>query len=239
MSAPAGEVVYGRNPVRELLAAARRPVREVWALPELAAEPWLTPLGPRPRTRSELARACGSGDHQGVVAFCGPYPYAEPAEVLDAPGPVVCLDGAQDPRNLGAVARVAEAAGAAGLVIPERGSPGVTAAVAKASAGAVEHLRIARVGNLASFVHDARGPDRWAVGADPEAGEDYRLVPWDRDLVLVLGAEGRGLRPRVRAACDRLVRIPMSGRVSSLNLSVAAGVLLFEAARSGGGARPD
>ena len=157
--------------------------------------------------------------------------------MLDAPGPVVCLDGAQDPRNLGAVARVAEAAGAAGLVIPERGSPGVTAAVAKASAGAVEHLRIARVGNLASFVHDARGPDRWAVGADPEAGEDYRLVPWDRDLVLVLGAEGRGLRPRVRAACDRLVRIPMSGRVSSLNLSVAAGVLLFEAARSGGGAR--
>jgi 23S rRNA (guanosine2251-2'-O)-methyltransferase len=228
---PGPEVVYGRNPVRELLAAGRRRAREVWALPELAAEPWLAPLAPRAHTRAELARACGSGDHQGVVAFCDPYPYAEAAEILAAGGPVVCLDGAQDPRNLGAVARVAEAAGAAGLVVPERGSPGVTPAVAKASAGAVEHLRIARVGNLASFVHDARGPDRWAVGADPEAGEDYREIDWDPDPILVLGAEGRGLRPRVRAACDLLVRIPMRGRVASLNLSVAAGLLLFEAIR--------
>ena len=226
------DLVYGRNPVRELIAARRRPVLEVLALAELVDAPWLTPYAARPRSRAELARACGSGDHQGVVAFCGPYPYADAAEVLAADGPVVCLDGAQDPRNLGAVARVAEACGAAGLVIPERGGPGVTPVVAKASAGAVEHLRIVRAGNLASFVHDARGPERWAVGADPEAGEDYRRVAWDPDVVLVLGAEGRGLRPRVRAACDRLVRIPMRGRVDSLNLSVAAGVLLFEAVRS-------
>jgi 23S rRNA (guanosine2251-2'-O)-methyltransferase len=224
-------LVYGRNPVRELISAGRRPVLEVLALPDLVAEPWLAPLDPRPRSRAELAKACGSGDHQGVVAFCGPYPYADPAEVLAAPGPIVCLDGAQDPRNLGAVARVAEACAAAGMVIPERGGPGVTPAVAKASAGAVEHLRVHRARNLASFVHDARGPDRWAVGADPEAGEDYRRIAWDPDVLLVLGAEGRGLRPRVRAACDRLVRIPMRGRVGSLNLSVAAGVLLFEALR--------
>lgn len=229
------EVVYGRNPVRELAAAGRRAIREVWALPELSGEGWLAPLGPRPRTRSELARACGSGDHQGVVAVCDAYPYAEPSEIVAAPGPVVCLDGAQDPRNLGAVARVAEAAGAAGLVIPGRGSPGVSAAVCKASAGAVEHLRVARAVNLAAFVHDARGPGRWALGADADAGEDYRSVDWDPEVIIVLGAEGSGLRPRVRAACDRLVRIPMRGRVGSLNLSVAAGVLLFEALR---GAEP-
>jgi 23S rRNA (guanosine2251-2'-O)-methyltransferase len=144
---------------------------------------------------------------------------------------VVCLDGAQDPRNLGAVARVAEAAGAAGIVITRRGSPGVTPAACKASAGAVEHLALARVENLSAFLHDARGADRWAVGADAEAGDDYRAVDLDAGTILVLGAEGTGLRPRVRASCDRLVRIPMAGRTASLNLAVAAGVLLFEIRR--------
>jgi 23S rRNA (guanosine2251-2'-O)-methyltransferase len=144
----------------------------------------------------------------------------------------VCLDGAHDPRNLGAIARVAEGAGAAGLVIPERGGPGVTAVVAKASAGAVEHLPVARVSSIAAFIHDARGAGRLAVGAHPEGAEDYRDVPWTPEALLVMGAEGEGLRPRVREACDVLARIPMSGRVESLNISVACGLLLYEAIRN-------
>jgi 23S rRNA (guanosine2251-2'-O)-methyltransferase len=231
MSRPGPDVVYGRNPVRELLLAARRAVHEVWCLAELTAEPWLAPLDPKPRSRAELGRACGSSDHQGVVAFCAPYPYAEPSRLVAASGPVVCLDGAQDPRNLGAVARVADAAAAAGLVLTRRGSPGVTPTVSKASAGAVEHLSVARVESLPGFLHAARDAGRHALGADPLEGDDYREAAFPLEVVLVLGSEGGGLRPRVRAACDRLVRIPMAGRVASLNLSVAAALLLFEARR--------
>ncbi len=225
------EVVYGRNPVRELLAAGRRAVHDVWALEDLARDDWVAVRAPRVATRAQLGRACGSSDHQGIVAFCDPYPYADVAAVLDAAGPVVCLDRVQDPRNLGAVARVVDALGGAGIVIPDRGSPGITGAVCKASAGAVEHIPLARVENLASFLHDARGPERWVVGADADDGQDYRAVEWDTGTILVLGAEGEGLRPRVRALCDTLVRIPMRGRVSSLNLSVAAALLLAEALR--------
>ncbi len=150
---------------------------------------------------------------------------------MSRPGPVVCLDGAHDPRNIGAIARVAECAGAAGLAIPRRGGPAVTPAVAKASAGAVEWLPIARLGSVAAFVHDARAA-RQAVGAAPEGGEDYREVAWAPDAVIVLGSEGAGLRPRVRDACDLLVTIPTPGRIASLNISVAAGLLVFEALRN-------
>ena len=133
------------------------------------------------------------------MALAGPYPYVEPRDLLERPGPLVCLDGAQDPRNLGAIARTAEAVGAAGIAIPRRGSPGVTPVVVKASAGATEHLAIAQVGSMTAFVHDARaGGERPAVGAEPEGGEDYRAVPWRRDAILVMGAEGAGLRPAVR-----------------------------------------
>jgi 23S rRNA (guanosine2251-2'-O)-methyltransferase len=166
------------------------------------------------------------------VASCDPYPYVDVDDVLDAPGPVVCLDRIQDPRNLGAIARVVDALGAAGIVIARRGSPGVTGAVCKASAGAVEHVLLAQVENVASFLHDARGPHRWVVGADSDAGEDYRTVTWDPGTIVVLGAEGHGLRPRVRAMCDSLVRIPMRGHVDSLNLSVAAALLVAEATRA-------
>lgn len=232
MSREAGdrEVVYGRNPVREVVAAGRRRVHEVWALADLK-EPWLRDLRPRVAGRAELARACGTGDHQGVVAFCDPYPYVDGRDALAAGGVLIALDGAQDPRNLGAVARVADAGGARGIVITLRGSPGVTPAVCKTSAGAVEHISVSRVENLASFLHDAKGPSRWVVGADAQRGTDYREISWSADTIIVLGAEGTGLRPRVRDACDQFVRIPMRGRVDSLNLSVAAGILLYEAHR--------
>jgi 23S rRNA (guanosine2251-2'-O)-methyltransferase len=225
------EVVYGRNPVRELLRAGRRGTVGIFALPQVAGEPWLADAGVEERSRAELGRMAGTSDHQGVVALAEPYPYAAAAELLEAPGPLVALDGAQDPRNLGAIARVAEAAGAGGMAIAERGSPGVTAVVCKASAGAVEHLRVARVPSVAAFVHDAAGAGRLAVGADAERGEDYASLDWPDDPLLVMGAEGAGLRPRVRQACGRLVRIPMAGRIGSLNVSVAAGVLLFHMRR--------
>lgn len=227
------EVVYGRNPVRELLAAGAREVHRVFVLPQLAGEPWLEGVEVTENSRDQLGRLAGTSDHQGVVAVADPYPYAEPGDVLERPGPVVCLDGAQDPRNLGAIARVAEGVGAAGMIIPRRGSPGITPTVAKASAGAVEHMAIAQVGSMVSFLHDARGGGRrTAIGAHPEGGEDYRGLRWPRDVLLVMGAEGEGLRPRVREECDHLARIPMAGSVASLNISVAAAILLFETLRT-------
>lgn len=228
---PEAEVVYGRNPVRELLAAGRRHVHEVWALRQLHDEPWLKGVRPKPRQRDELGRAAGTADHQGVVAFADPYPYASIAEVLEGDGPVVCLDGAQDPRNLGAICRVADGAGAVGLVIARRGSPGVTPTVCKASAGAVEHMRVAQVESINGFLGEARDRGRVIVGADPDGTADFRDGVIPRHSVVVLGSEGAGLRPKVSAACDRLVRIPMGGRVASLNISVAAALLLYEVGR--------
>ncbi len=224
-------LVYGRNPVRELIKAGRREVSEVWVLKQAADDPALEGVAVVVKTREELARVAGTGDHQGMVAFTEEYPYADPQDILEGTGPVIVLDEVQDPRNLGAVARVADAAGCAGLVIPTRGSPGITPVACKASAGAVEHLPIARIGSLVAFINDLPGAGRWSAGADSDAGMDYREVPWDAGAVIVLGAEGAGLRPKVRDVCDRLVRIPMRGNVGSLNLSTAASVLVFEAVR--------
>lgn len=232
MSTPAREVVYGRNPVRELLAAGRREVLQVWVLKQLAGEDWPRGVRVGTATRAELGRFCGSSDHQGVVAITGEYPYEDERGVLEGSGPVVVLDGAQDPRNLGAICRVADGAGAAGIVIPRRGSPGVTAVVCKASAGAVEHMRVARVESIAGFLARARDTGRVVVGAAPGAAVDFRAGVIPADAVIVMGAEGAGLRPRVAAACDHLVNIPMAGRVESLNISVAAALMLFEAVRT-------
>ncbi|MCB0872482.1 MAG: RNA methyltransferase [Actinobacteria bacterium] len=223
--------VYGRNPVRELIRAARRPVHEVRCLPQLQDEGWLRGVRVRPASRAELGQICGSSDHQGIVARCDPYPYADLREILEVDGPIVVLDGAQDPRNLGAISRVADGAGAAGIVIARRGSPGVTAVVCKASAGAIEHQLVARVDSIAGALGEARDRGRLVVGSAPDAETDFRAAGMGRDSVIVMGSEGAGLRPRVAAACSRMVRIPMAGRVDSLNISVAAALLLFEARR--------
>jgi 23S rRNA (guanosine2251-2'-O)-methyltransferase len=209
--------IYGKRPVAEAERGRRRVLR-VWRAPETSAE--------------ELERLCGSPDHQGVVAEVEPYPYAGAAELLRGEDRLlVALDQVQDPRNLGAVARSAEAAGAAGLVIPERRSVAVTPVACKASAGAVEHLPVAHVRNLADWLGKAKGAGFWIWGAD--AGADQ--APWDVDLtgptVLVLGGEGKGLRPRVASACDGLLALPQAGRIGSLNVSAAAAALLFEALR--------
>ncbi len=213
----ASQLIYGKQPVGEAERGRRR-VRRVWRAPETSGE--------------ELGRLCGSPDHQGVVAEVEPYPYAGASELLRAENALlVALDQVQDPRNLGAVARSAEAAGAAGLIIPERRSATITAAACKASAGAVEHLAIAHVRNLADWLGEAKQAGFWIWGADAEA----KQAPWDVDLsgptVLVLGGEGKGLRPRVASACDGLVALPQRGKIDSLNVSAAAAALLFEAVR--------
>lgn len=211
------QIIYGRQPVAEAERGRRR-VRRVWRAPETAA--------------AELERLCGSPDHQGVVAEVDPYPYGDPVGLLRREGAlIVALDQIQDPRNLGAVCRSAEFAGAAGVVIPERRAATVTAVACKASAGAVEHLEVARVRNLADWLEQAKRAGFWIWGAD--AGAD--AAPWGVDLtgptVLVLGGEGSGLRPRVAAACDGLLALPGHGRVDSLNVSAAATALLFESIR--------
>ncbi len=210
------QIIYGKRPVAEA-ERGKRGVHRVWRGPETPAE--------------ELERLCGSPDHQGVVAEVDPYPYADGHALLRQGALIVALDQVQDPRNLGAVSRSAEAAGAAGVVLPERRSAEVTAVACKASAGAVEHLTVARVRNLADWLGAAKTAGFWVWGAD--AGADSS--PWEVDLsgstVLVLGGEGRGLRPRVADACDGLVALPQRGRVGSLNVSAAAAALLFEAVR--------
>jgi 23S rRNA (guanosine2251-2'-O)-methyltransferase len=185
--------------------------------------PQATHAGPE-----EIASRCGSDAHQGVCAEVDPYPYADGSELLAAPEPlIVALDEVTDPQNLGAIARTAEAVGATGVVIPERRSAEVTAAVCKASAGAVEHLPVARVRNLADFLAEAKAAGCWCYGAAAGAKTAYTAPDWSGGVVLVLGAEGRGLRPRVAAACDDLVALPLRGRIASLNVSATAAVLLY------------
>jgi 23S rRNA (guanosine2251-2'-O)-methyltransferase len=224
------ELVYGRNAVREALRG-RRQVLELWASERAAAAlAWLDE-GPRTHVHKEreLNEAAGSPDHQGVVAWCEPYPYADAWELAAAERPLLCcLDQVTDPRNLGAVVRSAAGAGATGVVLPSHGSVRVTAAVCRASAGAVEHVPLAVVPNLARFLTEVKSGDLWAYAAVADA----ETAMWDTDLTggvaLVLGAEGKGVRPLVRRTCDALVSIPLAEGVESLNVSVAAALLLYE-----------
>ena len=218
-------ILYGRNPVREALRAGRRRVLRVWATDDLED---LQGLEVTRASAAELERLCGSPDHQGVCAEVEAYPYADAATLLAADDALVLvLDQVQDPRNLGAVARVAEAAGTAGIVIPERRAAEVTPAVCKASAGAVEHLPIARVRNVADWLAEAKAAEAWVYGADAGARVPYDRPDWSGRVVLVLGSEGRGIRPRVAAACDQIVALPVRGEVGSLNVATAAAALVY------------
>ena len=209
----------------------RRRVHRIWA----AGEGWSGPPVLR-ASNQEIEARCGSDAHQGVCAEVDPYPYADAADVLAAPAPlIVALDEVTDPQNLGAVARTAEAVGATGVVIPERRSAEVTAAVCKASAGAVEHLAVARVGNLADWLALAKSAGAWVYGADAAAEAPHTEADLTGKAVLVLGSEGKGIRPRVRQSCDLLISVPLRGRVASLNVSAAAAVLLFESVRQRAG----
>lgn len=234
-AAPDGRpILYGRNAVHEALRARRRPVHQIWATSAtLRSERWLQSRTVEVVDGDELTRLAGTDAHQGVCARADGYPYADAGTLLRAETPlIVALDEVQDVQNLGAIARTAECAGATGLVIPERRSAEVTPAAGKASAGAVEHLPVARVRNLADWLAEAKEAGCWIYGAAGEEG----AVPWTRPdyrggVVLVMGAEGTGLRPRVAATCDALVALPLRGRISSLNVSAAAAALLYEIVR--------
>jgi 23S rRNA (guanosine2251-2'-O)-methyltransferase len=212
------DVVYGRRPVAEAKRGRRDVLRVVTA---------------DDASPDELTKLAGSPDHQGVVAEVEAYPYADADKLAAAPDAlIVALDQVQDPHNLGAVCRSAEAAGATGVVIPDRRAVGVTPAVCKASAGAVEHLAVARVRNLADWLEAAKKrTGLWVYGAAAEAADPYTSVDLKGPVVLAMGSEGSGLRPRVESMCDALVSIPLRGRAASLNVSAAAAILLFEAVR--------
>jgi 23S rRNA (guanosine2251-2'-O)-methyltransferase len=221
-------VLYGRNPIREALRAGRRPVHRVWATRGAAAEPWLRDVEVVEARAEDIAARAGTDAHQGLCAEVGEYPYVSADELLARVDPViVVLDELQDPQNLGAICRTAECVGADGVVIAERRSAEVTPAVCKASAGAVEHLPMARVRNIADFLAQAKEAGAWCYGAAAETAVGYLQPDYRGGCVLVIGAEGRGLRPRVAAACDELVALPLRGHVQSLNASAAASALLY------------
>jgi 23S rRNA (guanosine2251-2'-O)-methyltransferase len=253
-------IVYGRNPVREALRGRRAAaVRDLWATAGAAREQWLHGVQPRIVEAEEIERRCGSSAHQGICADAGPYPYASADQLLGGREPlIVALDQVQDPQNLGSICRTAECVGSAGVAIPARRAAEVTPAVCKASAGAVEHLRVAQVRNMADFLADARAAGCWCYGASaeanggpsagasagsspgPSAGRSAGRTPVAYDapdyagagVVLVLGSEGSGLRPRVAQACDELIALPLLGRVQSLGVSAAAAAILYEILQS-------
>jgi 23S rRNA (guanosine2251-2'-O)-methyltransferase len=216
------EALRGRREVLELLATERA----------LTGEEWLREAKPRLRAERELSELADTRDHQGVVARVEPFRYADAYELATVERPLLAvLDRVTDPRNLGAICRSAEVAGATGVVVPAHGAAVVTPAVARSSAGAIEHLPIAVVTNLARYLQEVKGPELWVYGAAADAPQSV----WQTDLIggvaLVFGAEGRGLRPLVARSCDLLVSIPSFGKVESLNVSVAAALLLYEARR--------
>jgi 23S rRNA (guanosine2251-2'-O)-methyltransferase len=220
-------ILYGRNPVREA-ARGPREVKRVWATAAAAREDWLAALEPKVVAEHDVEALAGSDDHQGVCAEVEEYRYADPASLLAADDAlVVVLDEVQDPRNLGAVARVAECAGASGLVIAERRSAQVTPVVCKASAGAVEHLPVARVRNLADYLAHAKQEGAWVYGASATDAVPYDRPDYRGKVVIVFGSEGRGLRPRVRETCDQLIALPLRGQIDSLNVSAAASAVLY------------
>ena len=251
---PVREALRGRREVLELWVTERALAAEPWLQESTRPRPQVKADG-------AIEESAGTRDHQGVLAFCEPYRYGDALALARGGGPggghggsaggahggspressgggqdgerplIVVLDQVTDPHNLGAVCRSAEGAGATCVVIPKDGAVHVTPAVCKTSAGAVEHIPVAIVTNIARYLEEIKGPDLWVWAADQERGS----APWQADLAggaaLVLGAEGKGLRPLVRRSCDGAIAIPLAGKIDSLNVSVAAGILLFEARR--------
>ena len=236
-------VIYGVLPVLEALRAEHRRIDKV-----------VIAVGSRGSRLSEIIDLCRSRgirlDHaqretfgkfvdrdantQGVIAFAASADYMDLHEVLDRavdPALIVVLDGVEDPRNFGAILRSAECAGVDGVIIPERRAVGLTDTVAKASAGAAEYVKVAKAGNLNRLIEDLKERNIWVVGTSVDTEMNYFEWDWSRPTALVLGGEGSGLHRLVAENCDVLVKIPMYGRIDSLNVSVAAGVLLFEARR--------
>jgi 23S rRNA (guanosine2251-2'-O)-methyltransferase len=241
--ASGSSLIYGVLPVLEALRAENRRIDQV-LIAEGVRENRLVQIIDLCRARSVIytrvprdtfVRHLGpEANHQGVIAFSSAADYADLDDVLNNaadPPLFVLLDGVEDPRNLGAILRTAECAGADGIIIPERRAVGLTDTVAKASAGAVEFIRVAKAQNLNNVIHTLKEKNVWVVGTSADAPTAYTEWDWTRPSALVLGGEGNGLHRLVAQNCDVLVKIPMYGKIDSLNVSVAAGVILFEARR--------
>jgi 23S rRNA (guanosine2251-2'-O)-methyltransferase len=221
---PITEALRAGRPLERILVAQGAGGPRLQAVIDLARQA-AVPVRFEPRLA--LDRLAGTSAHQGVVALGAAKKYAELEAVVQA-GILVVLDGVEDPHNLGAIIRTAHAAGAAGVVIPERRAANVTDVVAKAAAGALEYLPVVRVTNINRTLEELKERGYWIYGLDERGTEDYDRIQYSAPTALVLGAEGKGLHEQVRKHCDMLVRIPLAGKISSLNVSVAAGIVLFE-----------
>ena len=241
--APVDNAVFGVLPVLEILRAGSRRIDRIMVA-EGVREQRLNEVFDLARThgirvdrtqRDKLDKLTGNANHQGVVAFTAAADYVDVDEILDAsadhPALIVVLDGVEDPRNLGAILRSVECAGADGVIIPERRAVGLTETVAKSSAGAIEHVKVAKVANLNRMIEELKRRNIWVVGASGDAATAHTEWDWTQPSALVLGGEGSGLHRLVAENCDTLVKVPMYGKIDSLNVSVAAGVILFEARR--------
>jgi 23S rRNA (guanosine2251-2'-O)-methyltransferase len=243
------EVLYGVHPVEEALKAGRRRFDQVLVARErhderlagLVAECRQAGVAVRQESREALTQLAGTPAHQGVVAMVRGLDFLAIEDLFELPSAVagsarparlvLALDGVEDPQNLGALLRVADGAGVDGVVLTERRSAPLSPVAVKASAGAAEHLRIARVVNLVRALEELKKQNLWIIGLDERGTEDYDRFDFSGDCVLVLGREGAGLHDLVRRTCDHLLRIPMAGGVSSLNVSAAGAVVLYEAFR--------
>ena len=236
-------VIFGMNPVLEALRARARAFawvgiakeRRDLRLQKLVQECRNSGIAVRFLSRAELDRMSAGGAHQGVVAVTSAKQYSDLDDLFgqkrDRYSLILVVDGVEDPHNLGAILRTAEAAGADGVVIPERHAVGVTGTVAKASAGASEYIPVAKVGNLSRTLEELKAKGLWIVGLDERGSQSYDKVDYNMDCAICVGAEGRGLHQLVARGCDFLVSIPMLGKVPSLNVSVATGVVLYELVR--------
>ncbi|MBX7056260.1 MAG: 23S rRNA (guanosine(2251)-2'-O)-methyltransferase RlmB [Pyrinomonadaceae bacterium] len=234
--------IYGVLPVLEALRAESRRVDKV-LIADGAQERRLSEIIDLCRARSiawsrvprdNFAKHLDSGvNHQGVLAFTSSAAYVEVESIIDASETplILILDGVEDPRNLGAILRTAEGADVDGVIIPERRAVGLNDTVAKSSAGAIEYVKVAKAGNLNRLIEDLKARNIWVVGTSMDSTTNYDEWDWTRPSALVLGGEGSGLHRLVAENCDVLVKIPMYGKIDSLNVSVAAGVILFEARR--------
>jgi 23S rRNA (guanosine2251-2'-O)-methyltransferase len=231
------EIIYGVRPVVEALGSGRRRVCEVVDAvgnKQVARTAIARGIEVKRASRQRVEELAGGGVHQGIVARVEPYPYSGLEEILSAHEPLVLvLDGVTDPRNLGAVLRAADGAGASGVVIPKDRAVGVTAVAVKVSAGASEHVRVARETNLRRAIDTMKKTGLWVYAAEA-GGTPYTEIDLAGPVGLVFGSEGRGVRRLVREGCDGTVSIPMLGAVESLNVSVASAVLLYEARRRRG-----
>lgn len=240
----AGVILYGRNPVLEALKQQSRRIEEVLLLPEphgrlgeLHALARRLGLKVSHRSRAQLTALAGHPHHQGVVARVAAKAYAELDELLAIPrgrgeAPLfLALDQVQDPQNLGSLLRTAEAAGVQGVILPRHHAAGLTPSAAKAAAGALEHVPVARTPNLVTALERLKAEGCWVVGATPDGAEEAWAADLARPLALVLGGEGRGLRRLVAQSCDLLVRIPLGGQIGSLNVAAAGAILLYEVVR--------